>query len=712
MWGAAAGVIAASASLAQAQESGNGTESADAVDEIVVTGRAQEFYRVDQSSLATKTPTSILETPQAVQVLTEQLIEDQAAREITDLYRSISGVTFFSYSGVTARGFRQDEIRYDGVRGDPFAGFSVPQLFNIERIEVLKGVSGMLYGGGEPGGLINYVLKKPEFERQGQVELTFGDRGLWGVSAEAAGPLPAGGGDIAYRLGGFYEETNDFRNNAGEETAILTAQGAWRPAPNTELVASFERYDVDLPGNRLRGVPVNDEGDFLTAISFNTNEASDFLRLESNIGELILTHAFSDTLNLRLVGRYVDNEEQQQYHESRGPAAPGSTLYLREFRDQMRTSEEASITTDLVWETKLGGFNHTLLFGGDYFNTQSFFAGRTARQFNPLDPDASLGPVQPIDILDPEYGNSGIAFLRDDLAAIPFRESDTNGERYGLYVQDQLDLTEKFSLIGGARYDSFEQTDAISGASADDEAVSYRAGALYRPVEPVSVYVSYGEGFQPQGITDPEDGGPFGPETSRQVEGGIKAELFNGHVLGTLALYEIVKEGVLVANPDPDAGIGGVPRLLQIGEATSTGFEIDLVGDITELWTFQANYAYNDARITGGNPGALSNSVGDRFVNAPYNALGVWMRHEIPMLKSAIAGGVEYVGARISFSGQEVDAYTVFDASWITEFENWKLQLNIPNLFDTEYAASGFIERTGHFPGEPRRIVAQVSRSF
>tara|TARA_Y100001933_G_scaffold264332_1_gene329450 strand:- start:1921 stop:4041 length:2121 start_codon:yes stop_codon:yes gene_type:complete len=700
-WRTAAVVLAMTGS-AMAEQTGP-------IEELVVVGRAQEFYRVNDSSLATRTPTALIDTPQAVQVLTEQLIEDQAAREITDLYRSISGITFFSYSGVTARGFRQDEIRYDGVRGDPFAGFAVPQLFNIERIEVLKGVSGMLYGGGEPGGLINYVLKKPQYRREAELSATLGNRALRGISGEATGPI--GDGGFAYRLGGFYEEQDSFRNNAGEESAILTGQIAWQLAPETELVASFEHYDVDLDGNRLRGVPVDDDGEFLTDISWNTNEASDFLNLEADIGQLMLTHAFTEDTSLRLVARYVDNAERQQYHESRGPAAPGSTLYLREFRDQKRSSEEASVTADLVHRLDLGGARHTLLLGADYFDASSSFAGRTARQFNPLDPAASLGPVQPIDLLNPVYGNSGIDFLRDDLAAIPFRRSETEAERYGVYLQDQIELTERFHVIAGARYDDFEETDAVSGASAQDDEISYRGGLLFKPVDGLSLYASYGEGFQPQGITDPEDGGPFGPETSRQIELGAKADLFDGAMLLQVAVYEIVKDGVLVANPDPGAGIGGVPRLLQIGEATSEGFEIDVVGDLSDRWTLQANYAYNDTRITGGNPGSLSNTVGDEFVNAPDHAFGLWTRYELPRISSAIAGGLDYVGERTSFSGQDVDDYVTFDLSWITTLDSgWELQINVRNLFDETYAASGFIQRTGHFPGEPRTVVAQVTR--
>ncbi len=706
---AAAGALMLVAAPLQAGDSSREERAGHHMEEVVVTGRAQKFYRVDDTTFATKTPTDVCDIPQSVQVLTRQLMEDQAARDTRDLYRSISGVTFFSYSGVTFRGFRQDEVRYDGVRGDPFAGFSVPQLFNIERVEVLKGISGMLYGAGEPGGVINYVTRKPAFEREGTIELTVGNRDLRGLSGESSGPI---NDRLAYRVGAFYEEEDSFRNNAGSETRIFTTALTWQPDTDTDITGQLSYYDIEFPGNRLRGVPVDDDGDFLTDIDWNTNESSDFLALEALIGQVSLQHRFSEDLSANLRLRYVDNEEQQRYHESRGPAAPGSTLYLREFRDQQRSNEEYSVTLDLVFERQWLGMGHTLLFGGDAYRSESGFRARTARQSNPLDPAASLGPVPSLDLLNPEYGRSGFGFLRDHLNTIPYRRSASEVERYGLYFQDQIALSEHWQLVAGGRYDDFEDRDLLGDGSTSDSAASLRGGVIYKPVDTVSLYLSYGEGFQPQGVVDERDGGPFDPEEAEQIEAGIKAELFDGRVMAGVSAYEIVKDGVLVGNPDPAAGTAGVPRLLQIGEVTSRGFEVDLVGDITDNWTFQANYAYNDARISSGPPGSIGLAVGNRFPNAPEHAAGLWTRYEIGALNSAIAGGIDYVGERISISDQKVKSYTTVDLSWITELDPWKFQVNIRNLFDKEYAASGFIQRTGHFPGEPLTVVAQVSRRF
>src|SRR3990167_9085954 len=161
------------------QTDGAGTELRQQT--VVVTSRAQELYRVEET-VTGKLPTEPLLSTQSITVLNAQLIADQGARNAQDLYRNISGVSVFSYAGVTARGFRQEENFFDGLRGDPYAGFSVPQLFNVERVEFLKGPAGMLYGAGAPGGLFNYVTKTPEEDFSAALSAVYGTEGRKGAS--------------------------------------------------------------------------------------------------------------------------------------------------------------------------------------------------------------------------------------------------------------------------------------------------------------------------------------------------------------------------------------------------------------------------------------------------------------------------------------------------------------------------------------------------
>jgi len=337
-----------------ANEKAADVDLTESIEKITVMGRAQTFYRESSTSVGAKVETDIMDLPQSVQVLNEQLIVDQAAREITDLYRSIAGVSIYSYSGVTFRGFRDDSnVFYDGVRGDPFSGFGVPQLFNIERVEVLKGPAAALYGGGEPGGMINYVSKKPSFVQDTEVTLTTGDNDRMGGSIDSKGGLTD---SIAYRLGGFYEQKDSFRNNADSENTELTGGLLFQLGDDTTLTTTIDYIKQDLGGNRLRGVPVDDEGNFLVDPSYNANEKSDYQNLEATVLQAELKHFFNDDLSVNTTVRYLDNEREQAYHESRswvdvngdGVANIDDKTIKREYRKQYRANKEISQTSECI----------------------------------------------------------------------------------------------------------------------------------------------------------------------------------------------------------------------------------------------------------------------------------------------------------------------------------------------------------------------------
>ena len=687
-------------SLSTALHAAEQPDEAKDIEVITVKGRAAQFYFVEESAMATKTPTDYMDLPQAVQVLSQELIRDQAARQTTDLYRSISGVTQFSYSGITARGFRQDQVRYDGVQGDPYSGFSIPQLFNVERVEVLKGPTGMLYGAGQPGGLLNYVTKKPKFENQTDLSLFTGSDDLYGGSIDNTGTLSDD--SLAYRMGGFYQSKQGFRNNTDEKNLLLSGGLTWILGDSTDLTLQYDFIDQDLGGHRLRGVPVDDNGNFLTDISYNPNEKSDFQRLEANVWQAILEHEFSGNLTNKTVFRALDNERTQNYHENRGLAEDGRTM-TREFRDQFRSTDEWSLTTDFVYQLTAGDIEHTLLFGGDYFSGEGKYTYRVGRGAPSQIPD--------IDIINPVYGADPSTYL---LQQRP--DSLNEYSRLGLYVQDQIRLNDHWIVVAGARYDKFE--DEIVGADfkASDNSLSPRFGAIYQPSDAMSVFANYTRGFQPQSVSsqldekdDIDAGGLLDPETSTQHEIGIKNTWLDGSLLSTVTAYQIVKNDVAIGNPADTGDNDGIPSVIQIGEVTSKGLEVDLVGDITDNWTGTLSYAYNEAKITGGSPGSIRNSLGDEFVNAPDHTLGAWTRWDFPGLRSAFAVGVDYVSERVNFQGQKVKSYTVWDASWRTEVNEMEIQLNVKNLFDKEYASSGFSKRNGHFPGEPRSVQVQIN---
>lgn len=152
-----------------------------------------------------------------------------------------------------------------------------------------------------------------------------------------------------------------------------------------------------------------------------------------------------------------------------------------------------------------------------------------------------------------------------------------------------------------------------------------------------------------------------------------------------------------------------------IGEVESNGFETTLVGDISDNWTITANYAYNDTLVIEGVTGdVITNTFGDgtRFANAPRHQAGLWSRYNLSNIDSSIAFGVNYVSEQLSLAGQKVKPFTVFDMSLTTRWDELLLSVNVNNLFDKEYAVSGFSERNGHFPGSPREVIAQLTYQF
>lgn len=679
---------------------------------IEVTGRAQQFYLETQSKIGTKTDLDLLELPQSAQILTEQLIIDQAARNITDLYRSIAGVSEFSYSGVTFRGFRDDgNVFYDGVRGDPYSGFGVPQLFNVARVEVLKGPASALYGGGEPGGMINYVTKKPSYNEMHQLKLTLGNYNTHGASLDMTGGLAD---KVAYRLGGFYEKQDSFRNNADAANTELVGGLTFDLDDDTTLTTTLDYIKQDLGGNRLRGVPVDDEGNFLVPPSYNANEKSDYQNMRALVLQAELTHYFSDYLSVNSTLRYLDNEREQAYHESRswvdvngdGVANIDDKTIRREYRKQYRANKETSLTTDFVYEIESGKIKHQLLFGGDYHTVDTEYDYYLARY--------EADGVANLNIFDLNYGQT-------DPSKYNLRNQNRDGvdsDRYGIYLQDVVKLTEHWLVIAGLRYDHFKEYNQEDGFSYSDNGVTPRFAITYQPTTEISIYTNYSESFNPTSSSEQEDvsdEGRLQPETGKQIELGLKKQWLDGKMMITFAIYRINKQNVVMSNPD-DTGTGdGIAALLNIGEVESNGFETTIVGDLYDDWTITANYAYNDTQVIEGVEGdSITNTFGDgtRFANAPRHQAGLWTRYALSDIDSSIAFGANYVSEQLSLSGQRVKPFTVFDMSWTTSWDQLLLSVNVNNLFDKEYAVSGFSERNGHFPGSPREVIAQLTYQF
>ncbi|MEM9315220.1 MAG: TonB-dependent receptor [Pseudomonadota bacterium] len=705
-------LLPASASMAQ-----SGPGAVTEIEEVVVRARAQKLYRVGETDTA-KLVTDPLTSTQLITSINAQLIADQGARDAQDIYRNISGVSVFSYGGVTARGFRQEEIFFDGLRGDPYVGFNVPQLFNVERVDFLKGPAGMLYGPGSPGGLFNYVTKKPDADAPSRARLVMGNRDRVGGSLELNGGL--GLEDSAWRAGIFREDRNTPRFNSGDEVSIYDFGVKFALPAETNMVLQATRYEQDLDANRLRGVPVTDDGLFIADRRWNHNEPTDFLNLESTVVQALFDGRIGDNLTWDFKIRYNESEQEQQYHEPRQlidvdgllglPTDGTPDLVARQWRDQLREEEQLTLGTNWVWSQNFGAVENRLLGGFEYYDGELAFDGGLANPTTEMLERFLAGASLPSDIIplrlsDPNYGQT-----QPENYAVGFAPTRiTEQERQGAYLLNEATIG-KWIFVAGLRYDDYEDEIVGAGSFSDNE-VTYRAGVVYRLRDDVSLYAQWADSYQPQGIGSqlPAAGGPFDPTVGTIIEAGIKTELYNGRVQASAAVYEIVRENILQADPAGDPEGDGVDNSIQFGEVTSQGIELDVTADVTDDWVLTLSYAYNDTEITKDNGGGgFSNSVGDRFANAPRNQLGFWTRYQLPSINTAFALGGDFVDERLSLSGQRVKPYIVYDASIIWEMGPFEVLGRVENLFDKTYAASGFIERTGHFPGDPRTFFVEV----
>lgn len=689
---------------ALADEAAAGTSAAAAAStstpEIIVTTRAQELYRVKDTEVG-KIAADPIDIAQSVQVINSDLIADQGARDITDLYRNVPGVSANNYATVTYRGFSQDVTYYDGLRGDPFQTFSVPQLFTIERVEFLKGPAGMLYGAGSPGGTINYVTKKPKETFEANTRLIVGGRNRYGASGDVTGPLDANG-IFDYRAGLFYEDYDSYRDHASSRTFVADGGLTAHLAPETTLTTQVTNYNQNLPGNRLRGIPIDADGNFLTYRSWNHNDPDDYIKYNGTVVQSRLDSKINDTFSFNVAGRWFDYDEKQKYHEpTKLLDEDDDGVYdtvKRQYRDQHRKVNGLSFGANLVAKFDTGIFHHTVLAGADWYRENSWSLNK------------STNDVPSLSLTDPDYSTS----TQPDMSDVEGTTKDARALRRGAYLQERLGIGEHVILVAGMRHDWFDDSDFIEGTKASGGATTWRAGAIYKPQHDLSVYFNWSQSFVPQDVSDNSvaSGGPFDPETGYQIEAGAKSDLFNGGLQATLAAYKIVRRNVLQVDDSKEA-IDGIDQLAPLGEVTSKGIELTLATDITPNWVVTANYAYNDTRITGTVEGqSIDKSVGDRFPNTPHNQAGFWTRYQVPAIDTAFALGGQYVSDQIDRDGDRIKPFTVFDASVTHDFKFAQVMFRIENIFDKYYAVSGFSGAKGAYLGNARSWFVELRKSF
>jgi iron complex outermembrane receptor protein len=676
---------------------------------IEVSEQADDFLATSSVSI-TKSPEALIDIPYSIQVIPKALLEDRGAQEIKDLYRNISGVTDSPYSGMTFRGFTQREMLFNGVRGNPYgslendlndAGFSTSQgrLSNVEYVEVLKGPAGVLFGAGEPGGIINFVTKKPRTEHAAELSYRMGSFRQLGGAADITGPLWKSK-NLFYRAAWYQEDRKTFRYNTRNENSHLATGLSWRFKDSTSLGFEYEYIDQLLPGNRLRGIPVNAAGVNLTNREWNATEPSDFSALQARVAQLRLDHAFTPTLRTDVTFRFLNSDRPERYHEPRGINPDGRTM-RREFRNQYRSNNDWSLTANGYqrWSHDRAG-THNLTFG--FESVQQDWNGRyaTARE------QERGGPVPGIDLFAPIYGRT-----REAIYTLPaFTFQSILSKREGGFVQDRIELLPRLQLLLAGRVEHYGDRGTVPNPiDFSTVALTGRAGLVYRIHSHVSAFGSYGNAFNraPALAQTPLANGPHKPETSRQVEGGVKAELSRNRVLLTASVFRIVKSNVL--RPDPNLGPRGdnSSAVLPIGKVRNQGFEIDATGRVSNDLSVIVNYAFLDSSILEDR--LTPSAVGRSLPNAARHAFGLFARYDIRKTGTALSAGNESRSRRYEpYANIQAAGYGIWDISVFQKITKWvELRVQVDNAFDKLYATSSlFAARAGNMPGAPRTLTA------
>jgi catecholate siderophore receptor len=632
---------------------------------IIVTG-TRNGYGTETVTSGTRTDTPLRDLPQAISVVTERQIEDQSLRSIGDILRYVPGATIGQGEGhrdqITLRGNNSTaDFFVDGLRDD--VQYYRP-LYNLQRVEVLKGPNAMIFGRGGGGGVINRVTKLPLFTNFVAGSTSVDSFGSWYAGADINGALTASAG---LRVNAVYE---DFRNHRDAyEGRLVAANPSLRylPSPNTGIALSYEYVNdervVDRGVPSMGGRPLEGFRD-----TFFGEKGLNEMAFEAHVGRASLEHRFSSdvTLNSRLLFGDYDKFYRNAY-----PSSAVTTngfgqrqLVIGSYADGFQR-ESLFSQSDLVLKARTGGIGHTLLAGLEY--------GR------------QRGGNQ-------RYNGSSATILLADrpqipaltIAASPTRSTRSNVDVLALYAQNQVAFSEWFQVIAGLRYDRFslELTDLISEQAFErtDDLWSPRLGLVVKPVADVSLYGSYSRSFLPQ------SGDQFNsldatasaliPEKFDNYEVGVKWQA-RPSLLLSAAAFQLDRTNTRAPGPTPGT-------IVQTGAQRSRGIELEASGSIRPDWQLSAGYAYQEAEISETTSAA---PAGRAVPQVPRHQASLWTRYDLTRGLGVGAGIHHQSKSFASISNAVVlPAYTRVDAAfYFPILERLEGQVNVENLLGETY---------------------------
>jgi iron complex outermembrane receptor protein len=643
-------------------------------------------YRARNAATATKTDTPLAETPQSVTVVTRDQIVDQGATNLQDALNYAAGVRSDAYGvdsrtdSMRVRGASPD-IYLDGLRQayGYYTSTTRTEPYTLERLEVLRGPSGMLFGAGTAAGVINMVSKRPLQETQREVGVQFGSFGRKQIQADLTGPLNADG-SLSYRLIALQRKSDTQVDYVPDDRSLIAPSLTWRPNAATSLTLQG-LWQKDKSGSSSQFLPW--EGTLLPnpngriPNSRFIGEPGDYYDSERKTFGWQFEHKFNQNWTVRQNFRYAQNENDNRYHyggafsgaESWDATDPIFKRVLSRYYDsQLTLNRTQTLDNHLEGHFETGALKHTLLVGADFARQrENVWVGTT---------------LDTIDVYAPVYGHV------DEPERAP--RPRTRQRQTGIYLQDQIKLG-NWIFVAGLRHDRAVSS-AAGSESEKSSATTKRLGVMYALPSGWSPYVSYSESFTPQ---SPRDGRIFTPLRGEQWEVGVKYEPKDRAVAFSAAVYDLREKNQIVEEQ---------PNVFsQRGLTKTKGVELEAKGSVGPNLDLVAHYNYTDADA--------------QIEGLPEHQASVWAKYRFSL--GGISGFSAGAGLRVMSSfrdtqfgvGPRIPGVALADLVFAYESARWRYALNINNVTDKKYFST-CLSRGDCWYGARRNIVASATYRF
>lgn len=659
------------------------------IDGVTVYGR---YVGQTPGGTATKSTTPVLETPFSVSVVTRELLDLRAVSNIGEAVETISSVTrtigFSGNQSFRIRGFQAISYLRDGYR----QSISQPEvdLQGVESIEVLKGPASALYGRFEPGGVINFISKRPENHLGTNLSLTAGSNEYLRVGADVTGPLNQSR-TLLGRVNFAYEDAGSFRDLIDNKQIFVSPVIEYRPDDRTSITARLEYFHRDNAFDRGLG-----NNPIFLQVPISRNYGEEYMRMKKEqwAASFDFSREINDSWRYKLGGYYSKVDVPEESFFNYGFPAVSGTSVNRNFSSFKEKQVDKTVQAELYGGFETGAVRHKLLAGVEY----------TSDNLSWIDAKALFG-APPIDLLDP---------VRTGPAEYDYFEGNTNVdlETYAAYVQNEMAWNKWRLLLGGrfekTRTTTYSELYVNPAVTREDTPFSPRAGITFMATPNLSFYASWARSFRNEGASGLlEDESIPVPTIGIQKEIGAKALLFGGLGELTLSAFDLEKRNAIVPSPtDPS-------RVIQTGELVSRGVEVELSTRPTDAWTLVTAYAYADTEIASDTNGWI---VGNRMAGIPRHQASLWTSWKfggLDLTGLTIGGGIFYSGAAANTTANTfyLPSYARVDLNAAYMFRNqFEVRLNLDNVTDERiYITGGFSQM---YPQPPRSVRLTLSKRW